>query len=302
MAERSWYIANAGKQEGPFPEAHIRELIAAGQITADTLVWSTGMSAWQRAGDIPGLLASGNAPPSVPLPGGPSWPAAGPGGSVVDPGGAAVTAEFGVWELLGRVLLAAIGLLLIIPAPWAMTSYYRWFIAHLRVPTIPGIGFTGGVGDIWWVFVLTGLLSYAGVPHAQHLHAHHLSILVIPIEAALSWLVIRWVVANISSEGRPLSLSFAGSVWAYIGWNILLYLSFITIIGWAWVMAAWMRWVCRNIVDATRTVSFNASGWEILWRTFVFVLTIFFIIPIPWMLHWYVRWYVSQFSVAEKTA
>ncbi|HKH80146.1 MAG TPA: GYF domain-containing protein [Methylovirgula sp.] len=294
MSERSWYIANAGKQEGPFPEAHIRELILAGQITADTLVWSTGMSAWQRAGDIPGLMASGHAPP-MPLPGGPSGPA-------VDLVGGAVTAEFGVWALLGRILLAAIGLLLIIPAPWAMTSYYRWFITHLRVPTIPGIGFTGWPGDIWWVFVLTGLCSYAGVPHAQHLHAHHLSILVIPVEAALSWLVIRWVLANISSEGRPLSLSFAGSVWAYIGWTLLVYLSFITIIGWAWVMTAWMRWVCRNIVDATRTVSFNASGWEVLWRTFVFGLTILFIIPIPWTLHWYVRWYVSQFSVAEKTA
>lgn len=180
------------------------------------------------------------------------------------------------------------------------------------VTAIPEIGFTGRPGDIWWVFVLTALLSYVGVVHIPHhyvgevhiphYHVHYLRFVVIPIQAVLSWLILRWVLTNISSEGRPLSLSFAGSVWGYIGWTLFLYVSFITIIGWAWVATAFMRWICRNIVDATRTVSFNASGWQVLWRTFVFVLTIFFIVPIPWMLHWYVRWYVSQFSVAGKTA
>jgi hypothetical protein len=294
MAERSWYIANAGTQEGPYSEAQLLNLIAAGQVNADTLVWTDGMAAWQRAGDIPGLMASGHGVPSRPLPGGASWPD-------VHPGGAAVTADFGVWALLGRILLAGIGLVLVVPAPWAMTSYYRWFIAHLQVPTIPGLGFAGQPGDIWWVFVLTGLLTYAGAPHAHH-HVHNLRFLVLIIEPALSWLIIRWVVENLTSEGQPLAASFAGSVWGFIGWNLLLYLSFITIIGWAWVTTAFLRWVCRNVTQATRTVSFDASGWQVLWRTIVFVLAAIFIIPIPWMLHWYVRWYVSQFSVAEKAA
>jgi hypothetical protein len=296
MAERSWYIANAGAQEGPFPEAEFRNFIVTGRVTAETLVWSAGMSAWQRAGDIPGLMASAHAPPSVPLPVGASWVAPGSPGV-----GAPVEADFGVWALLGRALLAGIGLVLIIPAPWAMTSYYRWLISHLRVPAVPGPGFTGRPGDIWWVFVLSGLCSYAGVPHLHH-HIHYLRFLIIFVEPLLSWLILRWVVANLSSEGRPLAASFAGSVGGYIGWNILLYLSFVTIIGWAWMMTAFVRWICRNIVDATRTVSFQASGWQVLWRTLAFVLASCFIIPIPWMLHWYVRWYVSQFSVAEKAA
>jgi hypothetical protein len=292
MTERSWYIANSGRQEGPFPEAEFRNLIATRRVTADTLLWSAGMSSWQKAGDIPGLMVSGGAPPAMPFP--PAVPL--PGGSPrpgANPGGAAVTADFGVWALLGRVLLAALGLVLVVPAPWAMTSYYRWFIEHLHVPTIPGIGFSGRPGDI----VLIGLLTYAGLPHI-----HYLPFLAIPVEAALSWLILRWILENLTQEGRPLSLSFAGGVWGYIGWNILLYLSFITIIGWAWVTTAFMRWVCRNIVDVTRTVSFNATGWQVLWRTLVFVFACCFIIPIPWMLHWFVRWYVSQFSVSEKSA
>lgn len=291
MAERTWYIANEGRQEGPFAEAQFREFIATGRVSAETLVWTSGMSAWQKAGDIPGLMGMGRAPPPVPLPGGPAWPEPALAGSQ------AVQADFGVWPLLGRILLAGLGLILVIPAPWAMTSYYRWFISHLRVPTVPNIGFSGKGGDIWWAFVLIALLEYAGMARKPAL-----SLLVLVVLPILSWVILRWTLANITSEGRPLGLSFTGSVWAYLGWRLLLVLSFVTIIGWAWVMTAFMRWICRNIADATRTASFHATGWQILWRTWVFILTVIFIIPIPWTLRWYVRWYVSKFSVAAKTA
>jgi len=55
--------------------------------------------------------------------------------------------------------------------------------------------------------------------------------------------------------------------------------------------------MCRNISGATRPVSFTGSGWQILWRSFVFEVCSIFIIPIPWMLRWYARWYVSQIAV-----
>ncbi len=116
----------------------------------------------------------------------------------------------------------------------------------------------------------------------------------------MSWFTLRWVVANISAEGRPLSLSFTGNVWTYIGWYIVFYLSFITIIGWAWVMTAWVRWICSNTAGTRREISFNATGLEMLWRTVVFSLACALIIPIPWMIRWYGRWYVSQFSASER--
>ena len=55
MSDRSWFFASQGQQQGPIPEHQLRELIAAGTVTADTLVWSEGMANWQRAGDVPGL-------------------------------------------------------------------------------------------------------------------------------------------------------------------------------------------------------------------------------------------------------
>src|SRR5213592_3319947 len=65
MSNRSWFFASQGKQQGPFPEARLREFVAIGTVTAETLVWSEGMAGWQKAGDIPGLLAGASGPPVV---------------------------------------------------------------------------------------------------------------------------------------------------------------------------------------------------------------------------------------------
>ena len=88
----------------------------------------------------------------------------------------------------------------------------------------------------------------------------------------------------------------------YIGWYLLLVISAITIVGWAWVVVAQMRWICRNISGTHREILFNATGLEMLWRTLVFVIACVFIIPIPWMLRWYAQWYVSQFELVDRAA
>src|SRR5262245_4356651 len=97
-------------------------------------------------------------------------------------------------------------------------------------------------------------------------------------------MITRWIAANVSSAGQKLPVTFEGSPWGFIGWYALLFVSMITIIGWAWVTTAWMRWICRNIVGTRRAVVFNASGWDVLWRTILFVLACILIIPIPWVL------------------
>jgi hypothetical protein len=290
MADRSWYFASNGQPQGPYPEARLREFIAAGTVTADTLVWTEGMAEWQKARDIPGLLSGPSGPPVLPHSGLP--PAPGRPGAIQ-----MLSADFGIWALLGRTLLYSIGAMLVIPAPWTATGFYRWLVEHLRVPQRPGLGFTGQPGDIWYVFVIQGLCAYAGF--GEHTYP---VIIVIPLQGYLSWMTLRWVVANVSAEGRALELSFAGSPWTYLGWYLLLYISAITIIGWAWVIAAWMRWMCLHLVGTRREIVFTGSGWQILWRTLVFVVVATLIIPIPWALGWYTRWYVSQFALVERTA
>src|SRR3981189_1705886 len=62
MSNRSWFLASEGKQQGPYPEAQLREFIANGTVTAETLVWTEGMAGWQKAGDISDLLFGASAP------------------------------------------------------------------------------------------------------------------------------------------------------------------------------------------------------------------------------------------------
>ena len=134
-------------------------------------------------------------------------------------------------------------------------------MSRLQVPGRPNLAFTGQVGDLWWVFVLMGLSGYAG------LYDDFIQLLMIPLQGFLSWTLLRWLASRLTSNGQPLPIAFNGSVLTFIGWQILLVVSFITIIGWAWVATAWMRWICRNVEGTRREIVFKASGLDVLWRT-----------------------------------
>jgi hypothetical protein len=267
MSNRSWFLASQGQQQGPYPEVKLREFIARGTVTADTLVWSEGMADWQKAGDIPGLLSGISGPPAV------------LGSGAFPQAGGSLSSDFGTWALLGRGLLVVIGDLSVIAAPWTKTGFYRWFVAHLRIPQRPDAVFTGKPGDIWYAFVVLALGIYAGV-----IHVPYLKFALVPVQAICWWIIIRWLIANLSPDGHQCPLAFTGGAWAYVGWYLLAAVSFFTIIGWAWALTAWARWMCRHIEGTRRQLAFTTSGWQILWRTYLFVLAMVLIIPIPWAL------------------
>jgi membrane protease subunit (stomatin/prohibitin family) len=49
---KPWHVAVNGQQTGPFPEADLARQVQGGQLTAETLVWSPGMAAWQKLGEV----------------------------------------------------------------------------------------------------------------------------------------------------------------------------------------------------------------------------------------------------------
>jgi hypothetical protein len=309
MSDRSWFYAAQGQQQGPFAEAQFRNLIARNTVTPDTLVWTDGMSGWQRAGDVPGLMQGRSGPPPMPASRGQQPAAAGQydgGGQygandqyAVDRyggGGGALAFEAGVFPFFGQSLLYAIGLILVVPAPWLATGYYRWGAPHLRVPDRPNLAFNGQPMDIWWA--LAGIGACTLIYGAINSNLVHL--IAFLALAYLYWVVLRWVVSNLSSNGQPLPITFNGNVLTFIGWHVLVALSFITIVGWAWVFVAQMRWICRNIGGTNREILFKATGLEILWRGLVLGIACIFIIPIPWMMSWYAKWMVSQFDLVER--
>lgn len=289
MAGRSWFYASEGQQQGPYPEIQLREFIAKGTIGADTLVWTEGMANWQRADEIPGLMSMPPGPPAVSRAGAPPVFAGAAGGG-------ALTVDFGIWELVWRSLVFFIGLIFVIPVPWALVWYMKWIVSRIHVPGRPNLTFTGtALTAAAWYFgaiVLAIVLALTGIEWLNNL--------MFIVQFILYWLLIKWVVANLASNGQLLGLSFSGSFWAYLGWTVLGFISIITIIGWAWVYAAQTRWFCRNIQGTRREVTFNGIGWEFLWRFVVAGLASMFIIPIPWMYRWIARWLASQTVLVER--
>jgi len=211
--------------------------------------------------------------------------------------------EFPVWGLFGRLLLAGIGFRLIIPSPWTATILYKFIADHVALPDGKRLNFTGQPTDIWYVFIGLSALSWLhGIGNYSHSHlTHYIGLAVTLATWALSILIFKWFCANLKSEDGRLSLSFEGGYWPYIGWNILLIVSIVTIVGWAWVLKFMMQWICRN-VRGTASFDFTATGWDLLWRTVVFGLVCALVIPIPWMIRWYKTWIISQISVAPPGA
>jgi len=291
MSNRSWFFASQGQQQGPYSQAQLDGFIARGIVTAATLVWCEGMTNWQPAGDIPGLFSAASGPPTVSDSGGPPASAGGWGNG-------SLAIDFGIWQFIWRSVVLFISALLIIPFPWVFVMYCRWMVSCVQVPARPNLTFTGtAVTLLPWYFGAIVLSICLGLTGNQYINA--LSVL---IQFALYWLAIKWLVANIASNGRPLGLSFSGSIWGYLGWIILGFLSIVTIIGWAWVYTAQTRWMCCHIEGTRREVVFNATGWAMLWRTVLFSWGCVLVIPIPWLVRWYARWYVSQVALVEPAA
>jgi uncharacterized RDD family membrane protein YckC len=59
-----WFYADQGQQKGPVDESALNDLVLAGIVRDDTLVWNEGMPAWQSHGSLRGV-----APTSMPLSG-----------------------------------------------------------------------------------------------------------------------------------------------------------------------------------------------------------------------------------------
>lgn len=203
---------------------------------------------------------------------------------------------FTVWGLFGRALLYVIGQVLIVPAPWTVTGFYRFLCEHVSLPDGRRLRFAGQPGDIW--YILAGLAALGWLHNVQHAGASTVSALATVL---LTVPVLRWFCANVRTEDGQVTLSFKGEAPAYLGWNILFVLSLLTIIGWAWVVKAIMHWICRNL-SGTVAFTFNASGLAILGRGLLLCLMCLFIIPIPWAMCWYANWFASQFSVAPPNA
>jgi hypothetical protein len=221
------------------------------------------------------------------------------------PANPSLRADYPALPLFGWTLLAIVGQMLILPAPWTLTGLYRFLCEHVSLANGRRLRFTGWSGEIWYAPVGIGLISLlpAAVHHYSLVTLGYDPDLLLLLELAIpfaTWglmlVIVHWFVARVQSEDRRMSIEFGGGLLAFIGWQLLLILSLVTVIGWAWVASGFTRWLCRN-VRGNAVFAFTGSGLAILWRTIVFMLLCQLILPIPWMLRWLADWYVSRITV-----
>src|SRR5579871_1094199 len=306
-----YYLDGSRNQQGPVSADEITRLVRNGAIRRDTLVWYAGMPEWCPASQVNAfaslfLQEMPRRPPAAPAPHpgqvqAPRFPDMAPERmapvALDDNDGPTdrLRAQLGVWGLFWRTFLVIIGNFVVIPAPWTATAVYRYFAQNTWLPDGRRLTFAGKAGDIWYVFIgLAGLGLLGQITQWAPL-------ITLPLSACLNYLVFRWLCQKVGSEDGSVKLAFTGGFWGYVGWNVLIFLSIMTIIGWAWVLKFFMRWACRKI-SGTVNFDFVGTGWGILWRTLVFSLASVFVIPFPWLLRWYSVWLLRQVRVENLAA
>jgi hypothetical protein len=291
MAAAYYYADDSGKQNGPVGEETIVELIRNGVVRGETLVWTAGMSDWARADSVAAFAARLVRPPAAPQAPAPARAAApdsAPEGRL--------TGVLPVWGLFWRSVVLALGVVLVLPAPWAGVWFYKWFASHVVLPGDRPLRLQASVGDSWLLFVGLGLNEWIGPGVNLGTRAHWGSLIAVILGVLLAWALMRWFCGRLATDDGATKLAFKGGLLALIGWYLLLALSCVTVIGWAWVLKFFYRWLAAKAEGAPR-FAFHATGLAILWRTIVFMFGSMLLITIPWLARWYVNWTISQFSV-----
>jgi hypothetical protein len=231
-------------------------------------------------------------------------------------------------EVAGWILVGIVASVLVVPLAWWYAAVCRWFCRNLRFSDGARAQFRGRGGEIFgWVIlaILAGGQPFRFGPRIRLFHVSWDRLLgfesvnidwkdpglmsFVIAGAVMLWLVgvigqlhiIRWCVAKtaLSTDDR---FRFHGAYWDLVGWELLTGLAALTIIGWAWTLAAAYRWAAGNTRSDHRALSFHGSGFEILWRTFGMAIFCVPIVTIPWALLWYKRWLVSQFRIGSHYA
>jgi hypothetical protein len=184
-----------------------------------------------------------------------------------------------------------LSVVLAIAGAWVCAGACRWFCRHLRFSDDTRADFSGRGGQIlgWWVLcVLPGHDWNVPAPAGVLLD---IALFFLGLWGTLN--ILRWFVGHVTLSSSR-GFSFLGTYVELLGWEILLALSVLTVIGWAWVLAAMCRWMARSTRGDDIALRFHGVGLQILWRTVVAILCSIPIVTIPFVWLWYTRWLVQN--------
>ena len=282
-----WFVDSDRKACGPIAPEEFRKLIANGSVTPQTLVWMKDAPEWVPAARME-ALKDAFAPPDS--------PATGP-----------LQSKATTWGLFWRLLVVILGQILIIPAPWASTAFWKYIGQTTQCADGRRFTFEGKAGDIWPVFVVPALMLWFFDPRLLALAKLPLApviaiqVLKLIVGVVLPFVTIRWFVSKLRIGDGAGSLSFKGGFWVYLAWQLAILIAFMTLVFGPLAYRNYMRWLCRKTGGAHGFV-FTGSAWGIFWRGLAVMLLCLLVIPIPWAGAWFIRWLISQISMVDRSA
>jgi hypothetical protein len=290
MAWNYYFKDRTGAQNGPVSIEELKSLIRAGRIAPDCLVWPEGGEPAQ-AGAIPLLFedfAHFNSG----------------GGAQGLAGGGPLQGSFSGWGLFWRSIVAGLGIILIVPAPWAGPWLYGWIASRVSLPNGRALRLESGAAPLFFFLALAVIVPAVvagGAAAYDPAAARSGGIIALRLVGQIasiifSYLLVRWFSRALRSEDGAFHVAFEGGFWAYLGWEILLILSVFTIIGWAWVLRYRTRWICRRTVG-THAFEFTGTGWGILGVALLTILGSLLIVTAPWLIAWFYNWFISKIIV-----
>ncbi|WP_027185979.1 hypothetical protein [Desulfovibrio inopinatus] len=191
----------------------------------------------------------------------------------------------------------------IVTTAWGMVPFYRWFNNNTVTSDGRRFSLEGRPANVWLLmagFTLANFVRGLAQGAAQQETSDQFDPATILLGFGLfiivqlfTWGILKWYISHTRLDDT-IALRFRGGAIPFIGWMILSIISIFTIIGWAWVNAAIIRWVLRNIDAPNMTFVFTGRGHEVLWRSLVALLGSIFIVTIPWVWLWLTKWFVAS--------
>ena len=195
-----------------------------------------------------------------------------------------------------------------IPVGWTYTV--RWVLENIELSGGPKLSFRGRAAEAYVYFLLTAVFSVLNrqdpttwdvlrglEPPLLGLIVLAMWICLLATQGLVYWNLYRWVCTNVSLSSGS-TLMFHGGVWRYIGWTILQVLSIFTVVGWAWVQTAFLRWQLGQTRTSGTQLQFRGSGFGVLWRTVGATAACILIVPIPWVVTYMIGWYLANIELS----
>jgi hypothetical protein len=195
------------------------------------------------------------------------------------------------------VIIWVVAILVALGGAWVFEGACRRFCRALWFSDGDAAGFSGRGGQIlgWWLLWLLAGRDFNLTGGDQM--ALEVALYFLGLWASLS--VMRWFAAHVElRSGRR--FEFYGVYAELLGWHVLIVLSILTIVGWAWALAGFYRWAARNTRATDAALLFHGEGPEVLWRTLAAILFSCPIVTIPWAWLWYTRWLVSSVTIEPR--